>query len=84
MCQKPKVIIEFEPAPAFQEEFLEFVEEVLSWSSGEEQTEKAPINNRPLNNKGKENVEEKSKTNNYSFTRPYYAYQIGQQNGRGI
>jgi len=31
----PKVILKFEPSPYFEEEFLEFVEEVLSWNKEE-------------------------------------------------
>ena len=29
--QKPKIIIQYEPSPTFEDEFLEFVETVLSW-----------------------------------------------------
>ena len=46
--EKPKVIIKFEPSFTFKEEFLEFVEEVLSWPRNEEQTGKTPINNPPI------------------------------------
>jgi hypothetical protein len=28
----PKVILQFDPNPTFKEEFLEFVETVLSWN----------------------------------------------------
>ena len=31
----PKVILKFEPSPYFEDEFLEFVEEVLSWDKEE-------------------------------------------------
>ena len=31
----PKVILKFEPNPTFKEEFLEFVETVLSWNKEE-------------------------------------------------
>jgi len=36
----PKVILKFEPNPTFEEEFLEFVEEVLSWDKEEKPKEK--------------------------------------------
>ena len=39
--EKPKVIIKFEPNPNFEEEFLEFVEEVLSWKENSNKNEKA-------------------------------------------
>lgn len=34
---EPKIIVKFEPSPHFEDEFLEFVEEVLSWPEEEEE-----------------------------------------------
>jgi hypothetical protein len=55
--QKSKIIIKFEPSLAFDEEFLEFVEEVLSWSlkskenkNKEQGRELRTINNPPIQN----------------------------------
>jgi len=31
----PKVILKFEPSPYFEDEFVEFVEQVLSWKEEE-------------------------------------------------
>jgi len=53
--EKPKVIIKFEPAPNFEEEFLEFVEEVLSWERNPNENEKAK--NQQSKNARKNNVE---------------------------
>lgn len=39
--EKPEVIIKFEPTPNFEEEFLEFVEEILSWEGNSNENEKA-------------------------------------------
>jgi len=38
--EAPKVIIEFEPTPNFEEEFSSFVEEVLGWGEKENEEEK--------------------------------------------
>ena len=46
--QKPQVIIKFEPNPTFDEEFLEFLEEVLKFEENKE--EKKEVNNRPCQN----------------------------------
>jgi len=35
----PKVILKFEPSPYFEEEFAEFVENVLSWDKKEKTRE---------------------------------------------
>jgi len=53
--EKPKVIIKFEPNPNFEEEFLEFVEEVLSWKENSNENEKAE--NQQSKNARKNNVE---------------------------
>jgi len=37
----PEIIVEFIPDPNFEEEFLEFVEEVLSWERNPNENEKA-------------------------------------------
>lgn len=34
--QKPEIIAEFEPGPNFEEEYLNFVEKVLSWPEEDE------------------------------------------------
>jgi len=38
--KEPKVIIKFDPSPYLEQEFLEFVEEVLSWNKDEKRQEK--------------------------------------------
>ena len=53
--KKPKVIIKFEPSPSFEEEFLEFVEEVLSWDRNPNENEKAK--NQQSKNARENNVE---------------------------
>ena len=53
--EKPKVIIKFEPNPNFEEEFLEFVEEVLSWDRNPNENEKAK--NQQSKNARENNVE---------------------------
>jgi len=53
--EKPKVIIKFEPNPNFEEEFLEFVEEVLSWKENSNENKKAE--NQQSKNARKNNVE---------------------------
>jgi len=59
--EKPKVIIKFEPAPNFEEEFLEFVEEVLSWDRNPKKNEKAK--NQQSKNARKNHVERGKKEN---------------------
>jgi len=46
--QPPKIIIKFEPSPTFQEEFLEFLEEILKFEENKE--EKKRVNNCPFRN----------------------------------
>ena len=53
--EKPEVIIKFEPSPNFEEEFLEFIEEVLSWDRNPNKNEKAK--NQQSKNARENNVE---------------------------
>jgi hypothetical protein len=46
--QKSQIIIHFEPSSTFDEEFLEFVDEVLKFEENKKQ--KGGINNRPHKN----------------------------------
>lgn len=39
--KSPRVILEFVPNPNFEEEFLEFIEEILSWEENSNENEKA-------------------------------------------
>jgi hypothetical protein len=39
--KSPKVILKFVPTPNFEEEFLEFIEEILSWEKNSNENEKA-------------------------------------------
>lgn len=43
----PEVIIEFEPNSTFREEFIEFIEQVLSWA--EEKSTNKSKNNKDAN-----------------------------------
>jgi hypothetical protein len=40
--QKPKIIIKYEPSPTFEDEFLEFIEEVLSWPTAKPEQKSGP------------------------------------------
>lgn len=53
--KSPKVILEFAPDPNFEEELLEFIEEILSWERNPNEHGKAK--NQQSKNARKNNVE---------------------------
>jgi hypothetical protein len=56
--KSPDVILEFTPNPTFKEEFLQFVEEILSWERKEKKNSFYEKSNNNFNNK---NLYDKSK-----------------------
>lgn len=56
----PKIILEFEPDPNFEEEFLEFIETVLSWTTEKTKKEDIKDESAPFFNSEHKAIEQKS------------------------